>query len=110
MKVHVEISVFTSSRSVGRVYGALEFAAVPQIGSRIVLTWPSKELALRKPKFNSQILVEDVYYTPNLQDENGVSIILEDITCESVLDAKKVAEFLCVGFGLMFDDYGVECR
>jgi hypothetical protein len=87
------------------VSGVLDLAAVPAIGSTVVLAAPSNATPfVAISGFTGHLKVTEVRYEPSSQSV-GVSISLEDVTVPTRADALKVMKFFSEGFGLSAEDF-----
>src|SRR5258706_7488472 len=107
MKVHVDLSLFYGATGAfGNVHGDLELAAVPFIGSSVVLAPALNEtLPVLVPGFNGIVKVTDVRFAPATSLVREVSLSLDDLALQSVDDARQVMKYLEEGFGLFGDEY-----
>ena len=106
MKLTIDVSVFVASTlSWGRVWGPAEFPVVPAIGTTISFAVPMKEGAHVPSGFSAELRVESVVFRPNVKDETGVMVFLEDLVVESMEQAAAVAEYLEQAFDLFADKY-----
>lgn len=55
--------------------------------------------------FSAELRVESIVFRPNVKDETGVMVFLEDLVVESMEQAAAVAEYLERSFGLFADKY-----
>jgi hypothetical protein len=110
MKVEIDISVLRSDGvAFGRIFGPVEFAALPPIGSKIIFSSPRNPVdAIAIDGFKSHLAVENVLLYPSFERDVSVLISLEDITVNSRGDAQLLVKYLTEGFDLFFDEYFVD--
>jgi len=106
MKIYIDLSVLSSSGlAIGRVSGVLEFAAVPPVGSSVMLTRPTNDVPLiAVGGFSGSLKVADLWFEPASVDIN-IALSLEDVVVASVEDGRRVMSFLENGFGLSSEEY-----
>lgn len=106
MKLTVDISVFVKNAiSWGRVWGSAEFAVVPAIGTTVSFAISGKEGVHLPVSFSSELKVEAVIFRPNVGDETGVMLFLEDLVVESTDQASVISEYLAQSFNFFVDKY-----
>lgn len=112
MKIYVDLSVLCSGgegTAVGRVSGMLELAAVPPIGSLVVLAHPANGIQpIAVPGFSGMMKVAEVRFEPVSSSAVNVAMSLEDVTVASIEDGRKVMNFLAQGFGLSGEEYDLD--
>ncbi|WP_332877674.1 hypothetical protein [Massilia sp. S19_KUP03_FR1] len=103
MKIYIDFSVFTETSSIGTVTGTLALAAVPEIGSAVILSYPlfhTEPLSVKG--FSGALAVTHVLHYPEADDVK-VMVMLDDLTIESVDDVERVMHFFEEGFNLNID-------
>jgi hypothetical protein len=106
MKIYIDLSVLTNAAAVGRVHGELELAAVPPIGSRLVLSSPKNGvLPIQVSGFTGQLRICEILFWPVSPDTVSVSLMLDDVVVASISEGREVMKFLEDGFGLYVDEY-----
>lgn len=106
MKLTIDLSVFVADTvSWGRVWGGAEFAVVPPVGSTVSFAIAGKEGVHVPEGFPAELKVESVVFRPNVEDETGVMLFLEDLVLESAEEANVVTKYLERSFGLFVDKY-----
>ena len=106
MKLTIDASVFVATTlSWGRVWGSVEFPAVPAIGTTVSFAIPVKGGVPLPNGFTAELKVESVVFRPNVKDETGVMVFLEDLVVESSEQAAVVTKYLERSFDLFVDKY-----
>jgi hypothetical protein len=103
-RVHVDVSVFTPNSAYGQVAGVLDLAVVPQVGDIIAfrLSEPIKAYVGKHGlPYGGHVRVTDRIIPVEADCE--VLVALEDITTETVDDAKRLMEMLERQHGLLGD-------
>jgi hypothetical protein len=106
MNIYLDFSVLArDGAAVGRVSGAIDFAAIPPIGSSIVLTRPSNGVSLTLiDGFSGHLQVEDLRFEPS-SSAISVAASLKDVVVPTIADGLKVMRYLADGFGLFAEEY-----
>jgi len=106
-RVHIDISVFTPHSSVGVVNGAMDVAAVPQVGEFISFgSLTTRRVPSDLPASPPRLEVEHVLPAPDGSNEEAI-VMLSDLTLPTREDAKKMVAYLQEGFGLYFDEHDI---
>jgi hypothetical protein len=107
MKIYLDASVLiTDDRAAGRVSGVIELAAVPPIGSHVMLAKPLKPVgSINVRGFTGALKVTDLRFEAVIADAVSISASLEDICVSSIEEARQVMQFLEQGFDLSADEY-----
>jgi hypothetical protein len=106
VKIYLDFSVLSEGGpAVGRMSGAIDFIAVPPIGSSIALTRTSNGVPpIVLPGFTGFLRVEALRFEPSTT-EVSISASLEDVFVRSVADGLKLMRYLADGFGLFAEEY-----
>ena len=100
MKVAIDASMFTrEGGSFGRVGGYLDLPCEPQGGDTVSFIFPINKTVMPLPWFNGLLRVEHRLITP-IGAGHDVSVMLEDITVDTISQANALNEYLTIGFGL----------
>ena len=103
-RVHIDVSLFSTHGAYGKVSGSLELTVVPQIGDVIAfrLSKPIKaHVGKRGLPYARHLRVTDRIIPAEVDCD--VLVALEDITAETVEDAKQLMEMLERQHGLSGD-------
>jgi hypothetical protein len=85
----------------------LELAAVPPIGSAVMLTRPANGvMPVVVEGFNGMLKVTDLRFEPaSTSTDVSVALSLEDVVVASVEDGRKIMRYLEQGFGLFPEEF-----
>ena len=106
MNIYLDFSVLaTDGAAVGRISGVIDFAAIPPVGSSIVLTRPSNGvLPIAVDGFSGHLQVAHLRFEPS-SSAISVAASLEDVVVPTTADGLKVMRYLADGFGLFAEEY-----
>jgi hypothetical protein len=109
VNIYLDLSVLVANgAAVGRVSGTIDLAAIPPIGSTIVLTRPSHGVTpIAVEGFTGHMRVTDLRFEPSTSTVS-IAVSLEDVVTPSIADGLKVMRYLADGFGLSADEYEQE--
>lgn len=106
MKIYLDFSVLAADgAAVGRISGAIDFVAIPPIGSLIVLTRPANGvLPITVDGFSGHLQVAGLRFEPS-SSTTSIAASLEDVVVPTGADGLKVMRYLADGFGLFAEEY-----
>ena len=89
----------------GRLFGSINLASVPPVGSRIDLSGSGRDFP-PGVRFSPQFEVEHVTYFPVTGGvERSMLLSLSDLTLDSPEDVSSVAQYLREEFELDFEEF-----
>lgn len=105
-RVHVDVSLFTPNSAYGKVSGGLDLAVVPQVGD--IIAFPLSEpimayVGKRGLPYGGHVRVTDRIIPVEADCDCEVLVALEDITTETLDDAKQLMEMFERQHGLSGD-------
>ena len=102
MKIDIDISIFIrASGSYGHATGTLELPLVPSLGDTMSFVFAASTEAVKPSGFTGLLKVGDRIV--DVAGKLNVTLILEDLTLESLKDAEEVAKYLATAFGIITD-------
>jgi hypothetical protein len=100
MKIAIDASIFTKEAgSFGKLSGPLELPCEPQIGDTISFIFPKNKAVLPLPGIAGQYRIEDRIL--GVYEGAEVIVMLEDITVDSIAQARALSDYLERGFDLV---------
>jgi hypothetical protein len=99
MLVEIDISLFTPTSAVGRIYGEIEFSILPRVGEVIDLSRATSAEA----SFNGQLVVQHVIHSVGATSTPTLS--LSDLVACNSSEARSLAARLESAYGLFFEPY-----
>jgi hypothetical protein len=105
MKANIDASIFTVEEGAfGNVAGTLEVPLEPQVGDTISLMHPLKE-GVSPPTGHARVYrIKDRILHAGAAAEK-LSLMLDDITVQSVAEAQALSRYFEKGFGLFVNIY-----
>jgi len=103
MKLHIDISVFSSSHAFGNVTGDFEFPSVPEVGDKVFLF--NQDGVRGKFSCPDWLKVASVIAVP-ANGEDAKVVGLDDLVCDSRAEAQAICEYLESKWDLFYVVYG----
>ena len=100
MLAWIDISLFTETTAVGRVWGEMEFSHLPCVGDVV----PFELVTDPALGFNGLLIVEHVL--PPTAPDTTPGISLSDVVATSHENGKVLGELFAENYNLFFDPYG----
>jgi hypothetical protein len=105
MKLEIDISVVAGARAMGRLFGSINLASVPTVGSRIDLSGSGRDFP-PGVRFSPQFEVEHVTYFPVTGGvERSMLLSLSDLTLDSPEDVSSLTQYLRKEYELDFEEF-----
>jgi hypothetical protein len=91
--IHIDISVYTTKESIGRISGIVELRIIPMIGDNLMFDMPEEDLVLRNGgNFTGSFdVTRRAVWTSDISKD--IHISLGDLVMGSVEDALKIMAF-----------------